>query len=631
MEKWSNARLREALEAMAGGKRGYAMLGGDETSDQTAKRLIEDSALAGLIGEIEAEAGRLLDGPIPELTDELFRAFRETGERLSYEKVYFERRKRLNAFAIMAWLKPAKKAYLAALHDTVLSICDEFTWCLPAHYGEKRGPYGNIDLFAAETGFALTEMAVLLQGMIDPELKKRIADETERRLFQPFLEQGPYPWEKLENNWSSVCAGSIGAAALYAIENTARLTALLQRVHASMDCFLAGYGEDGACVEGYSYWQYGFGYYVYYTDLLQSMTRGAIDGFAIPKVKEIALFQQRCFSCRDAVINFSDSPDRSGIFTGLTMRLRKEFPEVALPNAAWREPYATDHCGRWAPAIRNLLWAAARPEKDGPLHSRGVTLADEWPTEAHYMPDAGWFMSRYAHRQGSTYCFAAKGGHNGESHNHNDCGHFILHADGETYLADLGRGLYSKQYFGPERYSFWCNGSHGHSVPVIGGLLQEAGEERRATVTEAAIGASEDRFALELSGTYPASADLLGLERSFIWSKEDLPRLTLRDRFSFSHEQGVTGQEQVQVVERFITVMEPRLSKDGAVLISGNQTLTVSYDPSRWRPVVTLRCDQDHFGQDRQWYTLDFHPLSGLGNSGWYEAAFTFAFARMEG
>ncbi|RIX50833.1 hypothetical protein D3P08_19240 [Paenibacillus nanensis] len=623
MRKWSEIGLRETLEPMSGRGRGYRLLGGEETPGQTASRLLRDETVAGLIREIESEADRMLGEPAPELTDEMFRAFRETGERLSYEKVYFERRKRLNAFAMMTWLKPEADAYCDALHETAWSICGEFTWCLPAHYGETRGPYGNIDLFAAETGFALAEIAALLEHSIDVRLQERIRAETERRLFQPFLEQGPYPWEKLENNWSSVCAGSIGSAALYAIEDPERLAAVLERVHASMDCFLAGYGEDGACVEGYSYWQYGFGYYVYYADLLKRMTHGGIDGFAIPKVKEIALFQQRCFSCGDAIINFSDSPQQSGIFMGLTMRLREEYPEVALPNAAWREPYAADHCGRWAPAIRNLLWAAVKPGTERP---QAIAAAADWPAEAHYMPDAEWFMSRHASRHGAVYCFAAKGGHNGESHNHNDCGHFILHADGETYVADLGRGLYSKQYFGPERYSFWCNGSQGHSVPVAGGLLQEEGEHRKAAVLEASIGESEDRFALELSGAYPESAGLLGLQRSFVWSKGEAPGLTLSDRFLFGDEPGSARIDET--IERFITLIEPRLLKDGAIGISGERhTLRIAYDPSFWQPEITKRLDRDHFGQERRWYTLDFRLLPGVRRSGEFEASFAFAFA----
>ncbi|MDQ6422788.1 heparinase II/III family protein [Paenibacillus sp. LHD-117] len=620
--KRGNVGLGGLGEALHGRARGFELLGGAEDSRRMADRLLRDGSLSGLVGEIESEADRMLGEEEPLLTDELFRDYGETGERLPYERVYFEKRKRLNAFALMAWLRPSSPAYLDALHKTAWSVCEEFTWCLPAHYGEKRGPYGNIDLFAAETGFALCEMAALLGDALEPELAKRIAEEAERRLFEPYLEQGPYPWEKLENNWSSVCAGSIGSAALYAIADADRLARVLEKVQAAMDCFLAGYGEDGACVEGYSYWQYGFGYYVYYADLLKTATSGAFDGFSGSKAREIALFQQRCFSGGDTVINFSDSPQYNGVYMGLTMRLRDEYPEVALPNPSLREPYAADHCGRWAHALRNLIWASSSRE--------GAVIAEaeagDWPTEARYLADAGWFLSRYVPERGTSYCFAAKGGHNGESHNHNDCGHFILHADGEAYLADLGSGVYTKQYFGPDRYTFWCNGSQGHSLPIVNGQLQEAGEQRKARVTEANVGGEEDRFALELSGLYPASAGLVSLARSFRWRKAGKPSLILTDRISFGQVSPETDADSVnKVVERFVTMQEPKLGEEGWLTIEGKRLLRIGYDARLWKPVVTARSDRDHFDQERHWHTLDFHSVAGMRGAV-VEAVFTFEF-----
>ena len=47
---------------------------------------------------------------------------------------------------------------------------------------------------------------------------------------------------------------------------------------------------------------------------------------------------------------------------------------------------------------------------------------------------------------------AAKGGHNGESHNHNDVGSFIVAVDGVPAVADAGRPTYTAQTFGPDRY-----------------------------------------------------------------------------------------------------------------------------------------------------------------------------------
>ncbi len=634
--EWGDWELREWSSALAARSLGFGLLGGESGPDEWASRLLEDRSLAGLVSEIEAEAARMLGEPEPELTDELFRMFAETGDRLAYEKVYFARRKRLCAFGVMSWLRPEEEAYRDSLHRTAWSICNEFTWCLPAHYGEKRGRFGNIDLFAAETGFALAELSALLGDRLDAELRAQIGMEMERRLFEPFLEQGPYPWERLENNWSSVCAGSIGAAALYGIRDTDRLVRVLERVHVSMACFLAGYGEDGACVEGYGYWQYGFGYYAYYSDLLKRATGGAIDGFAIPKVKGIALFQQRCFSCGDMVVNFSDSPQRSGIFMGLTLRLRDEFPEVALPEAALRAPFAADHCGRWAPAVRNLIWAA---EARGALLAKASELRKAagdtetsahvgWPTEAHFMTDAAWLMSRYVAEDGSVYSFAAKGGHNGESHNHNDCGHFLLHADGEVYLADLGSGMYTKQYFGPERYTFWCNGSQGHSLPIVRGQLQQEGAEHRAVVTKVLLSDVEDELGLELSGAYPKGAGLLGLERSFQWRKTDGPSLVLVDRFTMAEAPLDALRQDEPIVERFITLLEPKRVEEGVLMLEGGHRLYISYHPEAWRPVITTRSDLNHAGEERHWYTLDFVPLAEGAVGGREEAAFQFSFQK---
>ena len=64
---------------------------------------------------------------------------------------------------------------------------------------------------------------------------------------------------------------------------------------------------------------------------------------------------------------------------------------------------------------------------------------------------------------------AAKGGNNGESHNHNDVGSFLYLAGDEMLLTDLGAGEYTRDYFGEKRYDILCNHSFGHSVPVIDG------------------------------------------------------------------------------------------------------------------------------------------------------------------
>ncbi|WP_138755758.1 heparinase II/III family protein [Paenibacillus sinopodophylli] len=590
-------------------KRGKLLLIDDSSGDK-----LWDAASSGtLIEEVRSDAERYLQTPDPALTFTLFRVYGDTGERLAYEQVYFERRKRLNAFVIMALQEPENEAYDAAACNTIWSICNEFTWCLPAHFNEDA-ERPDIDLFAAETGFALSEVMLMLGDRLPLLLRKRVEEEVERRLFRPFLELGPYGWETADHNWSAVCAGSLGAAALHLMEDTERLSELLERVLSSLDCYLSGFGEDGACAEGYLYWQYGFGYFVYIAQLLKSATEGRMDLFVSSKVKEIACFQQRSFTDGGTVVNFSDSPSESGIFMGLSCYLQSEYPEVIVPDASLRASYSADHCGRWAPAIRNLLWVS----QERMTSSSARTL---WPSESYYLPNVQWLISRHVSTNGGSYSFAAKGGHNAEPHNHNDAGHFIVHADGQAYLADLGSGKYTAQYFGPERYTLWCNGSQGHSVPIIEGQYQQNGAAYRAEVITASSGEHVDQLVLELSMTYADTA-LERLERSFNWKKEALPLLELTDSFSFYSDSSKLSEQAI--LERFITFLAPVKEREGRMIIQGKRKLSLTYNHLIWTPVVTARSDIDHFGVERYWYTLDFHAAAVEGRP--LIGAFVFQF-----
>jgi hypothetical protein len=609
----------EILGALANGSQGeqtrqYLFAG--KTAEEKRKEINEQDTYATLVREIRENVGELLRKPIPDLTYSLFRLFEETGTRLEYEQPYFERRKRVMGLAIAVWLEPDNHTYMDALQEILWAICNEFTWCLPAHLSGKtetseirrKSLYAEadevaIDLFSAETGFALSEIARLLEPYLPEAIQKRIADEVFGRVLQPFAMQRPgmFSWETSTHNWASVCAGSIGAAAIYMLEdNPEELADVLLRVFPVLDCFLQGYQEDGACREGYGYWQYGFGYYTYFADLLYQRTSGAIDLFDDEKVHAIAKFPQACFLEGQRVVNFSDSGPVAGLFLGLAHYLNQVYPDIDAPESRLRSAYADDHCGRWAPGVRNLFWY--RPE---------LTPGQPWTTGSVYLDDAEWLVSRreIMGKAGAVrYAFAAKGGHNDEPHNHNDVGHFILYGGGTVFLADLGSGLYTKSYFREGRYDILCNGSQGHSVPIINGGYQLQGFDRTAEVVAAAIEEERDRFVLELSRAY-GSLDLERLERSFTWRKIGEPQLLLEDCFSFSTTPN-------SVVERFISLNEPKLIRDGLVLLEpadaiplNNVRLQISYAADEMQLTVRPMEHMAHLGQLVHVYALDFELL----------------------
>lgn len=587
------------------------------------------------LAELRAEGERLRGQAPPYLTYSLFSQFAKTGSRLEYERAYFERRRRLNTFALLSLLEPECEDHQTELleseceehhtellelerekhhsehsrshpiherfveeHHTQLleaiwAICSEVTWCLPAHVSPERPLAETIDLFAAETGFALAELRLLLGSRLPEQLQAHIADLVLGRLLKPFLEKGPYEWEEAEHNWSAVCAGSIGSAALLLLDekqDRELLAQILEKTQRSMACYLKGFGEDGACLEGLGYWNYGFGYFVYYADLLYKRSGGELNWFAQEKVKAIAGFQQKCFLGGSAVVNFSDTLPYASVHIGLSRYISSIYDSVPSPPARLRADYREDHCSRWAPALRNLLWR------------RLASGTQEWEPGDFLLADAGWLISRTATERG-VFGFAAKGGHNDESHNHNDLGQFLLAGGGEFFLSDLGCGEYTKDYFGPARYTYDCNGSQGHSVPIINGGLQVEGNARAASVLEQASSAAESRMTVELSRAYD-SQELQSFTRSWRWRKEGLPSLELRDKFSFSKMPDA-------LVERFVTLILPEKPAEPGrlLLVRGSLALELVYDDRQLRSEVTERTYRDHFGKNQVWYTLDFHVL----------------------
>lgn len=606
------------LEELAGGRWGLPR----EHSHAHRNRILTQAAFRPILERLTVEGERFLETPIPDLPWTLFRRVWEDGNRKTYEPVFFQRRQRLTAFGLLSWLWPEREDYRDGLLDTVWAICNEFSWCIPAGFSSLPGsqpvhmsvreeeaemvdPAIEIDLFAAETAFALAEV-MAWTGQSWPEaVRSRIYRETYRRIFRPFLHGGPYFWEAVRNNWAAVCAGSIGAAAIHLMEDPQELALILNKAMPTLDLFLEGYGEDGACLEGYMYWGYGFGFYTYFAELLHLRTAGAVDLLTNPKVKQLALFQQKCFLTGRKVVNFSDCPAEFDVYIGLTHEMARRFPEMHVPEHTFENKAIYDHCGRWAPALRNLIWY------DAGNPGRG------WEEASYYLPDAQWLVSRVVKPEAS-YCFAAKGGHNDEPHNHNDVGHFILSAGEDTFLADMGCGLYSKQYFEPSsRYSFICNSALGHSVPIIDGIGQHAGSASRADVLQADIAPEQDRFGLELKEAYALSG-LQKLERQWTWQKDGpSPRLQLEDLFVFSA--GVHT-----VTERFICAMQPAVKGPGHVELEGRQyKLVLLFDGANLDPTVEPLSFMNHFGKEELFYALD---LNGRGLEGGFTHRMRFEF-----
>jgi hypothetical protein len=169
---------------------------------------------------------------------------------------------------------------------------------------------------------------------------------------------------------------------------------------------------------------------------------------------------------------------------------------------------------------------------------------------------------------GNRGVFAAKGGHNDEHHNHNDCGSFVYYMNGVCFAEEIGAPEYVKAFFGPDRYrEFLAARSLGHSVPLINGVEQGAGSRFAARVLSHALTPDKAELVLDLTACYPAEAGCIEARR----------RLTFdRSTLSLEVEDGFTLAEWRSVEAALISDADVALQPDeSALLILAGQRLRV--------------------------------------------------------
>jgi len=607
---------------------------------RNSARLRTKSHLQHMLTQIEEEAERARATPAPALPLSLFRLFEETGDRSQYESAYFDRRRRLAALTLSILLpSPAREGSetrshsspagerpevkllpspngegpgVRSLSDLLWEICNEYTWALPAHLpvginavrANRLPPEQIVDLFAAETAAALAEVLSLLGDRLDPWLDLRIRQEVERRIFQPLFENSArFAWETEAMNWAAVCAGSAGIAALVLVDDRERLVRVIERVLRVMKVFLSGFPNDGGTPEGIVYWEYGFGFYLYFAEALREYTGGTIDLLDDDHVRRIAAFPNTVALGDNHFVNFSDANATVHLHAGLCARLAERTGTKMPPLPP--VDFFTDHIFRWAHITRDIVWSRP-PGKKRLANGR------------FYLPDLAWVIDKRT-INGKTIAFAAKGGHNDEPHNHNDLGHFILHVGGESLLADIGAGRYTRQYFGAERYASIHNGAQGHSVPIINGALQQAGKEYRAHLLHYVEKREKIDFTLDLSGAYDQPA-LRSLHREFHWQRTDEEAdafLQIEDFFS--------AESPIVFEENLVSLYQPKIflkdPPNGWVRWQGKYgRVEMRYNLHILAPEVITTPSEDHFGAPITVYTLRLRGASTT--QGWVPLMF---------
>ncbi|MCK9478203.1 MAG: heparinase II/III-family protein [Firmicutes bacterium] len=486
-------------------------------TDEKYRHLRE--AVCGLHGEWTAK-------PLLPLSYSKFKLYFETGDRKIFGDAYFDRRRQLEAAAVM-YLIYKREEYLLQLEDVMWAICDEYSWSLPAHIHatDVEGRIKTIDLFASETSFSLSEIVALIGEALSEEVRSRVKYEIDRRIIRPFLDK-KWGWEESQTNWAAVCACQVGGTFLYMAPEL--FPKVRERISNTMDSFLSGFGNDGACIEGISYWIYGFGLFTIYQELLSGIDPNALDIFKTEKVKNIAMFFQKTFLKGGISITFADSQPQALYDIALSHYLKRIYKdEFKVPPFKYHLPLK--RINRFSSFVRAFLYY---DPKDN---------ADDFEYSDAYFEDAQWFV-----RQNESYSFAAKGGHNAEWHNHNDVGSFLVCVNEKQVLCDIGVGLYTRKYFQHEngRYEILCNRSKGHSVPIINGREQLHG----GCYAAKDVICDKNKFSLDILGAYEEDGSLI---RSF----ETLDKnIIITDTYNLT-------KEPCSITERLVSFEKPQIKR----------------------------------------------------------------------
>lgn len=475
--------------------------------------------------------------PIPSLDYHSFEIFFNSGSRVEYEKLYLKRRNRLTRSAIL-FLLFDESCYKDELCKIIWDICGEISWVIPAHLNniDVEEYRTHIDLFSAETAASLSEILYILGNKLPEKIVRLVKQELKTRIFDAY-ENKEFWWETLKSNWASVIGGSLAISYMYV--NPQGFENVKDRLFGTINSYLKGFNDDGCCIEGISYWNYGFSIFLYFCDIYYHFTNGKTDLKHSEKIDKIALYLQNVIMPNGVTVSFSDGTRKTnGIGPGLISYIVKNYNGAYVPDCKISENISNYN---FISSIRNLLWT------DFDILENKQKIENSFV----YYKDAQWYI-----KNTDKYSFAAKAGNNEEEHNHNDIGSFIFAVGDKQILVDLGAMEYTKENFDiSTRYSLFNNSSLGHSVPIVNNEGQEYGNSYFGTV----INANDEEFSLDISKAY--KTEIKNIIRTFKMNENGI---SLRDVFVELGDNVIT--------ERFITLSEPEITEKGVIL--GNVLLS---------------------------------------------------------
>ena len=500
--------------------------------------------------------------------------FIRNGNRSNYDAINTRQREKL-ATLVLAEVFENEGRFLDDIANGIWAISEQTFWGSTAHLGMQRAGNGLpdvtepvVDLFAAETAALLAWTDYLLGDRLDavsPLVRKRIRAEVDRRVLTPALARDDFWWmgfgeRKNLNNWTPWIDSNWLAAALLLEADPGRRAASVYKIMRSLDNFINVYPDDGASDEGPGYWGRAAASLFDNLELLRGATNGSVDIYRSPLVRNMGQYIYRVYIKDEYFVPMGDAPAKTTPDAELVYQYGKRIGDPVMQGfgallAQRRGPYrpGSSSPGRILPALliaREIATATASEPLPGSV----------------WLPDLQLMAARSTPNSGVGLYVAAWGGHNGQSHNHNDVGNFIVYGDGKPVLIDVGVETYTAKTFSAQRYEIWTMQSAYHNLPTINGIMQGAGGEFRATDVSRNETASRVTFSADIAAAYPGDAAVRRWQRRVTLDRKTRA-VELEDRYELK-------QWKQPVRLNLMTPLHVDTSRPGEVRLGGRYVLT---------------------------------------------------------
>jgi len=484
-----------------------------------------------------------------------------------------------------------KGRFLDPITDLIWAICEETSWTWPAHINPQEAGTDLPDaddqvvaLFSAQTSNSLVLTNYLLGERLNTVsglISDRIDREIERRILSPFLSKR-FGWmgytdrrnKDYPNNWNPWICSNVMLSVLLTEKNEIRRAQMVHKVLDCLDNFLTYYPQDGSCDEGPSYWGRAGASLFDAFEHLYSATNKRFDYYQHPLIQEIARFICRAHIVENYFICLGDCDARINIPNELVYRFGKRIGDEhlkALGAYGIKEDTLLESITRNSDLNRflNLLFNGQELVEHNPPSQ--PMLRDMWLGH----PNMQMMSARDREGSAEGLFLAAWGGHNAQSHNHNDVGSFVIFADGKPLVIDIGRPTYRRQTFSSRRYEIWAFQSGFHNLPTINGVDQKAGRQFAAKNVSYHKNDSRAYIEMDIAEAYPEEA---GAES---WNR--IVRLN-RGKDVVIVDSYTLKEPSKYIIENFIIAGKVINAGEGKLLLNGREKevqMLLEYDSSK--------------------------------------------------